>query len=75
MSLTNETRDIKWHETCKWICRLNGIICNSKQQWNENKCRCECKELIDKEVCDKGFIWNLSNRECQLINLAILVNI
>ena len=75
MSLTNETRDIKWHETCKWICRLNGIICNSKQQWNEKKSRCECKELIDKEVCDKGFIWNLSNRECQSINLAILVNI
>ena len=65
MSLTNETRDIKWHETCKWICRLNGIICNSKQQWNENKCRCECKELIDKEVCDKGFIWNPSNCECE----------
>ena len=65
MSLTNETRPIKWHETCKWICRLNGIICNSKQQWNEDKCRCKCKELIDKEVCDKGFIWNPSNRECQ----------
>ena len=27
---------------------------------------CECKELIDKVVCDKGFIWNPSNceREC-----------
>ena len=22
---------------------------------------CECKELIDKGVCDKGFIWNPSN--------------
>ena len=58
MSRTNETRHIKWHETCKCICRLDGIICNSKQRWNENKCRCECKELIDKGVCDKGFIWN-----------------
>ena len=28
MSLTNETRSIKWHETCKCICRLNEIICN-----------------------------------------------
>ena len=65
MSLTNETRRIKWHETCKWIRRSNGIICNSKQQCNEDKCRCKCKELIDKEVCDKGFIWNLSNREYQ----------
>ena len=38
---------------------------NNKQRWNENKCRCECKELIDKGVCDKGFIWNLSNCECE----------
>ena len=29
------------------------------------KCRCECKELIDKGVCDKGFIWNPSNCECE----------
>ena len=43
MTLTNETRHIKWHETCKCICRLDGIICNSKQRWNEGKCRCECK--------------------------------
>ena len=57
-------RDIKWHETCKCICRLDGIICNSKR-WNEDKCKCECKELIDKGVCDKGFIWNPSNCECE----------
>ena len=31
MSRTNETRHIKWHETCKCICRLDGIICNDKQ--------------------------------------------
>ena len=65
MSLTNEMRHIKWHETCKCICRLDGIICNSKQRWNEDKCRCECKELIDKGVCSKGFIWNPSNCKCK----------
>ena len=32
---------------------------------NEDKCRCECQELIDKGVCDKGFIWNPSNCECE----------
>ena len=26
---------------------------------------CECKELIDKRVCDKRFIWNSSNCECE----------
>ena len=65
MTLTNETRHIKWQETCKCICRLDEIICNSKQQWNKDKCRCECKELIDKGVCDKGYIWNPSNCECE----------
>ena len=65
MSLTNETRHIEWHETCKCMCRLNGIICNNKQRWSNDKCRFECKELIDKSVCSKGFIWNPSNCECE----------
>ena len=65
MSRTNETRHIKWHETCKYICRLDKIICNSKQKWNEDKCRWECKELIDKGVCDKGYVWYPSNCECE----------
>ena len=32
MTLTNETRSIKWYETCQCICRLNKIICNNKQK-------------------------------------------
>ena len=44
MTLTNERRHIEWHETCKCICRLDKIICNSKQRYNEDKCRFECKE-------------------------------
>ena len=55
MSRTNETRHIKWHETCKCKCRLDASVCNNKQLWNKDKCRCECKELIDKGVCDKGY--------------------
>ena len=43
MTLTNETIHIKWHETCKCICRLDKIVCNSKQRWNEDKCRCNVK--------------------------------
>ena len=59
ISRTNETRHIKWNVTC--ICRLDAIVCNNKQRWNNDKCRCECKELIDKVICDKDFIWNPSN--------------
>ena len=66
MPKTNETRHIKWHETCKCECKLNPIVRNNKQHWNKNKCRCECKELINKGVCDKGYIWDLSNCECEM---------
>ena len=31
MSRTNETKNIKWHETCKCECRLDAIVCNNKQ--------------------------------------------
>ena len=65
VSRTNETRHIKWHETCNCKCRLNASVCNNKQCWSDDKCRCECKELIDKGVCDEGFIWNPSNYECE----------
>ena len=54
MSFSNQTRHIEWHETCKCKCRLESSVCNNKQRWNEDKCRCECKEeLSDKESCDK----------------------
>ena len=33
---------------------------------SEKKCRCECREeLSEKERCDKGFIWNPSNCNCE----------
>ena len=57
MSRSNQAKHIKWHETRKCKCRLDSSVCNNKQRWNEDKCRCECKEeLIDKRRCDKGFI-------------------
>ena len=61
MSRTKETRHIKWHETCKCKCRLDASVCNNNQRWNNDKWRCESKELIDNGVCDKGYAWNHSN--------------
>ena len=65
MSRTNETRHLEWHETFKCKYRLNASIFNSKQRWNNDKCRSNCKELIDKGICDKGFIWDPSNCACE----------
>ena len=55
-------QDIIWHETCKCIYRLSASVCYNRQ---EGKCRYECKELVDKGICYKGFIWNPSNCECE----------
>ena len=65
MSRINEAIHIIWNETCKCIRRLSASICNNRKRWNEDKCRCECKELVDKGIYDKGFIWNPSNFECE----------
>ena len=64
-SRTNETRYIEGHETCKCECKFGANVCDNKQSWNKNKYRCEGKEVIYKEVCNKGFIWNTSNCECE----------
>ena len=51
--------------------KMTSAICNSKQVWNKNKCRCEYKEdLINKMVCDKGYIWNPSNCACECDKLC-----
>ena len=62
----NETRKITWHETCKCICRFTKVVCNDKQEWDQNKCKCECKEdLIDKLNCNKGYMSNPSTCTCE----------
>ena len=57
-------------------CRIRPEIINvnsnepNKQRWKKDKCRCECKELIDKVICDKGFILNPSNCDCECDKLC-----
>ena len=66
MSWSNQIRHIEWHQTCECKCRLDANVSNNKQRWNEDKCRCECRqELIDKGRCHKGFIWNPSGCSCE----------
>ena len=48
MSRTNEIRHIEWRKTYPCKCRLDLTVCNNNKKWNNDKCRCECKELIDK---------------------------
>ena len=32
---------------------------------NDDKCRCKCKELIDKDICDKEYACYHCNCECE----------
>ena len=45
--------------------RLQIINVNSNEYCNKYKYRCQCKELIDKGICDKGFIRDPSNCDCE----------
>ena len=35
------------HESYKCKCKLNQSVCKSNQKWNNDECRCECKEPDD----------------------------
>ena len=65
-SLIDFTRQRKTFKTCKCKYRLDASVCNDKNRWNKDKCRCECRvKSSDKERCDKGFTWNPSNCNCE----------
>ena len=64
--MLNETRNVLWHGSCKCICKLNSSVCNNKQIWNGDTCRCNCNEDFAGIInCTKGYTWNLSTCECQ----------
>ena len=62
----NETRNVLWHESCKCVCKLNSSVCNNKQIWNSDTCRCDCNEDFAGIIsCAKGYTWNPSICECE----------
>ena len=61
----NETRNVLWHKSCKCVCKLNLSVCNNKQIWNSDTCRCDCNEDFASIInCTKGHVWNPSTCEC-----------
>ena len=42
----NKIRHASWCKTCICKCRLDASVCNNKQRRSNDKCRCECKELM-----------------------------
>ena len=62
----NETRNVLRHESCKCVCPLNSSVCNSKQIWNSDTCKCNCNaDFAGIISCDKGYMWNPSTCACE----------
>ena len=58
----NELKTLANHISCKCKCKFDGRKCNLNQKWNNNKCRCECKE---HRICEKDYIWNHATCSCK----------
>ena len=56
MSQENVLRNVSFHKSCKCGCLLDEKVCNNKQKWNKDKCRCECLKI---ENYNNGFSWNV----------------
>ena len=62
----NETHNVLWHERCKCVCLLNSSVCNSKQIWNSDTCKCDCNEDFAGIInCAKRYMWNPSTCACE----------
>ena len=74
ISRTNETRHIKWHETCKCKCRLDACVCNNVGivvSVNLNVKNWLTKEYVIKDLlnhdklCDVGEYLDYKNCKCR----------
>ena len=62
----NETRNVLWRKSCKWVCQLNSSVCSSKQIWNSDTSSCDCSEdFAGIMTCNKGYMWNPSTCACE----------
>ena len=53
----NENRSVLWHKSCKCVCKLNSSVCNNKQIWNSDTCKCDCnKDFASIINCIKGYM-------------------
>ena len=73
MSRINETRQIKWHETCKSKCRLDASVWGNKQRWNVVDVN--VKNWLTKEYVITDLFRILTIVNANVINYVMLENI
>ena len=60
LTMLNETCNVLWHESCKCVCKLSSSVCNNKQIWNSDTCRCDCNEDFAGIIsCAKGYVMKI----------------
>ena len=50
-------------------CLLDENVCNNLQEWNKNKCRCECLKI---KKCNTGYSWNVDNCRCEMKKISCI---
>ena len=75
MSRTNETRHMKWHETCKCKCRLNASVCNNKDNKIKINAGLNAMNWLTKEYKMKYLFEILVIVIVTVINQVMLENI
>ena len=75
MLRSNETRHIKWHETCKCKYGLDASVCNNKQCCGDDKCRVNAMNQLIKECMIEVFVGILVIMSVTVINDVMLVSI
>ena len=56
----NVSKTLIKHISGECRCKFDGRKCNSKQKWNNDKYRSECKKLIKHQVREEDYAWNPS---------------
>ena len=50
---------------CESRYEFDGRKSNSRQKWNNDKCRCEFKNSIKYCACEEDYIWNPNTCACE----------
>ena len=78
----NETRNVLWHESCKFLCKLNSSVCNNKHFWNGDTCECQCDtwckpgQYLDHKncVCKNKLVGRVIEECTSVINETMINN-
>ena len=63
-------KNISFHQSFTCGCLLDKKVCNNKQKWNKEKCRCECLKI---EKCSGNSFFNVVNCSCEMKKATALI--